>query len=136
MTYDEKVLYHQIHPLKLFTDISTGFLTLYLMWKRKILLAFIIGFIPSFLVSEIIILEEDLEPYKRSRFGQYLKLYMTPVMEAIRLAGFGLACIGALVHKPWLILSGLLLILFGWLRGIILPGHSPTLPGIGGINER
>lgn len=37
MTPQEKALYHQIHPLKLFTDISAEVISLYLFWKRRLL---------------------------------------------------------------------------------------------------
>ena len=37
MTLQEKILYHQIHPFKLFTDISAEFVSLYLFWRHKLI---------------------------------------------------------------------------------------------------
>ncbi len=34
METQEKVLYHQIHPIKLFTDVSTSLISLYLLWQE------------------------------------------------------------------------------------------------------
>lgn len=46
---------------------------------------------------------------------------MTPAMQAIRLAGNGVMTVGAWYRRPDLLLLGLLTILFGWLRGALLP---------------
>jgi hypothetical protein len=35
MNLKEKCLYHQIHPLKLFTDIGAAFGSLYLLWRHR-----------------------------------------------------------------------------------------------------
>ncbi len=42
MTFQEKRLYHQIHPLKLATDIGATIRFLYLLWERKLLLALLV----------------------------------------------------------------------------------------------
>jgi len=36
ITIREKVLYHQIHPLKLFTDWSTGLVAVWLCWRHRL----------------------------------------------------------------------------------------------------
>jgi hypothetical protein len=121
MTFREKSLYHQIHPVKLLTDWSTGIIALTLFWQHALFTALALGFIPSILVSLALVRLADLGRYKQSRFGQYVHRYMTRSMEALRLEGYAVMVVGAWFHLAWLILLGLLVVLFGWLRGVIFP---------------
>ncbi len=121
MNSQEKSLYHQIHPAKLFVDWSTGLIALYFFWQQDFIAAVIIAIVPSVVTSLIIVRFTDLEPYKQSAFGQYVKQYMTQAMQAIRLLGYLVMAIGAWYHLLWLIPAGLLVIVFGWLRGVLFP---------------
>lgn len=121
MNLQEKSLYHQIHPAKLFVDWSTGLIALYFFWQQDLLAAVIIAVVPSVVTSLIIVQFTDLEPYKPSAFGRYVKQYMTQAMQAIRLLGYLVMAIGAWYHILWLIPAGLLVIVFGWLRGVLFP---------------
>ena len=78
MTPQEKILYHQIHPLKLCTDICAEVVSLYLFWKRKLIAGFVVLLVPPIIASTLIIKWVDLEAYKQSAFGRYLRTYMTP----------------------------------------------------------
>lgn len=121
MTPQEKSLYHQIHPLKLLTDWSTGIVALVLFWRHALFAALAVAFIPSVLVSIALVRWSDLDKYKQSQFGQYIHTYMTRSMEALRLAGYAVMGVGAWIHQAWTIPLGLLVILFAWLRGVIFP---------------
>ncbi len=121
MTFQEKALYHQIHPAKLFVDWSTGLIALYSFWQQNLIAALVIAIIPSIIVSLVIVRWVDLEKYKQSDFGRYVKQYMTQAMQALRLAGYVVMAMGAWYHVVWLIPLGLLVILFGWLRGRLVP---------------
>ncbi len=72
MTLQEKSLYHQIHPTKLFTDWSTGLIALYLLWQHSLVAALLIAFLPSIVVSLVIIRFVDLEKQKQSSLGRYV----------------------------------------------------------------
>ena len=124
MTLQEKILYHQIHPLKLFTDWSTGIVALYPFWQHDLVAALLLAMIPSMLVSLTLVHFADLERYQQSRLGKYLLQYMTRLVQVIRFVGYALMAIGAWHHVAWLILVGLLVILLAWLRGVILPNRS------------
>lgn len=121
MTFQEKALYHQIHPLKLGTDWSTGTFAFYLLWRRRLGPALVVTFLPAFVVSGALMRWGDLESRKQSAFGRYVKQYMTPAMQAVRLAGNGVMMLGAWQRRPALLVAGLLIILFGWLRGKLFP---------------
>ena len=124
MTPQEKSLYHQIHPLKLCTDISAEVLSLYLFWKRKLLAGFVAWLVPPIIASTLIIKWVDLEAYKQSGFGRYIRVYMTPLVVAARLLGTVVTHLGAWYRRPVFIPLGLVIILLAWLRGIFLPRRS------------
>jgi hypothetical protein len=124
MTLQEKILYHQIHPLKLLTDSAVGFVALPLLWRHRLRAALLIMFAPAILVSVLLIRYADLESYKRSAFGRYVERYMTTQMEAVRFAGYLLMALGAWYRRPRLIPFGVLVVLLGWFRGLLFPGKG------------
>ena len=124
MTFQEKSLYHQIHPAKLFVDWSTGLIALYFFWQQNLIAALVIAIIPSIIVSLFIVRWVDLENYKQSDFGRYVKRYMTQAMQALRLAGYVVMAMGAWNRVVWLIPLGLLVIVFGWLHGRLVPQNQ------------
>lgn len=106
MDFREKQLYHQIHPIKLMTDWITGTIALYLLWHQQLLIALCVMFIPSVIVSVIIIKYINLKKLKDSTFGMYIRVSMTKSMELVRFVGFAIAIFGAWYHMAWLIVSG------------------------------
>ncbi len=124
MTPQEKALYHQIHPLKLLTDISAEVVSLYLFWKRKLIAGLVVLLVPPIIASTLIIKWVDLEAYKQSAFGRYIRAYMTPSVIMVRALGTVLTHLGAWYRRPVLIPLGLVIILLGWLRGILWPKRS------------
>jgi cobalamin synthase len=121
ITPQEKRLYHQIHPLKLGTDISAEFVSLYLFWKRKLFVGLAICVIPSIVSSALIMAFANLEKYKQSSFGKYIRTYMTPGAVILRMLGTIVSHIGAWYRKPALISLGWIVVLLGWLQGQLWP---------------
>jgi hypothetical protein len=121
MNLQEKVLYHQIHPLKLSTDWLTGLAALYFFWQHDLILGLLIAFVPSILVSGVIMKFFSLEKYAESSRGKYIRKYMTRAMEMLRFGGYAIMAMGAWYHIVLFAVLGLFIILFAWLRGIILP---------------
>ena len=121
MEKSERVLFHQIHPFKLCVDWLTAFFSLYEFWIHQILIGLVIGFIPSIITSFVLVQYANLEKIKTSRFGVYISKNMTRFIEIIRMFGYLMAVTGAWVHSLFLIILGFLIILLGWLRGLILP---------------
>jgi hypothetical protein len=114
MTTYEKYLYHQVHPLKLLTDWGSGVAALYFFWKQELLLAVLVAVVPSLVISGVLIRFASLEHYATSKRGQYIKTHMTRARELLRLAGYVVMAFAAWYHLPWMILSGLLVILLAW----------------------
>jgi hypothetical protein len=121
MTRKEKILYHQIHPLKLLTDCIAGFAALYLLWRHRFCAALLETSVPPILASTLIIGYVDLEPYRRSPFGRYIEQYMTREMQSLRLMGYLVMMLGAWHRRPWPVPLGLAVVLFAWFRGLIFP---------------
>ena len=119
MTLRERILYHQIHPWKLFTDIGVTFPSCYFFWRHDLVAAIAIALLPPIIVSAIIIAAADLERYKQSAFGRYLTTYMSRATEVIRLFGFVLMALGSWWHQVWLLPFGLVVVLLAWIRGLI-----------------
>ena len=125
MTIAEKVLYHQIHHLKLVTDWGAGAIGFYLLWRHRLRPALVVMFVPAIAVSAALILWADLTPQQNSAFGRYVARSMTPAMQAVRFAGNAAMMLGAWQRRPVLFLGGLLVILYGWLRGALCPPDGP-----------
>lgn len=121
MNFQEKKLYHQIHPAKLFVDWTTGALALYYIWLHKIIIALIIMFPAAIITSLLIVKYVRLEKYKNSRFGKYIKVYMTTTWEKIRFLGYIITILGAWFHMPWVILAGIIIIILAWGNGLVFP---------------
>lgn len=121
MTLQEKALYHQIHPLKLATDITAQVVATYFFWEHQLLLGLLAMFVPPIVASLLLVTTLDFTRIQDSAVGRYLKRSMTRAMEGVRLAGTLPMIFGAWYHLPWLILLGLAIVLFGWLRGLLLP---------------
>ncbi len=115
----ERVLYHQIHPLKLLVDWSSGFVAAYLFWQHQLVLALAIGLLPPPLVTAVVLRWANLEPYAQSRFGRYIKRYMTHLTEIVRLVGAAVTWIGAWYHSWLAVGGGVVIILLAWARGLI-----------------
>jgi hypothetical protein len=121
MTRAEKLLYHQLHPLKLLTDFATSFLSASLLWQRAWWLAAAVAFAPSIIVTSLLLWRAELEPLRDSPLGRYVAVFMTRTEVAIRSAGQVVMWLGAATHEVWLLPLGFLIVAFGWLRGFWLP---------------
>jgi hypothetical protein len=111
MTLKEKVLYHQIHPLRLAADISCEPVSLYLFWQHNFLLGVTTHFVPPIVASLLLIRCGNLEAYKGSRAGLYLQRHMTRAVEGVRFAGDIVMVLGAWFHLSSLIALGLVVII-------------------------
>ena len=119
MNFAEKILYHQIHPFKLATDVLASLFSLFFFWKHELLLGLLIHLVPPVAASFFLIYAVDLEPQRQSAFGRYVKQMMTRGVEAIRLGGDIVMVFGAWFHSLALISFGLLIVIGAWLSGLL-----------------
>jgi hypothetical protein len=120
MTLKEKILFHQIHPAKLATDIAAAVVSVIFLWQHSLTLGLLTHFIPPPIGSALVIRFGELESYKTSSFGAYLVRYMTPTVQMTRLAGDLLMVVAAWYQSPIGIIIGLIIILFAWTYGFLL----------------
>ena len=127
MTFDEKRLYHQIHPVKLFTDFSTAFISVYLLWKQMLLYAVVIALVPSIGVTIVLVNVVNLGKYGDSAFGRYMKTYMdSRIIDTIRFGGFLLMAIGGWCQNLLLIGLGFMTIMVCWSHGLFFDRRQNT----------
>jgi len=119
----ERLLYHQIHPIKLLTDVGTAGVAAVLLWQHHLVRALVVGFVPSVIASAVLVRWGDLEPYRDSRLGRYIRRFMTRGVELARLAGLIPLWGGAWVRRPAIMAVGVAWILGCWLRGVASRGH-------------
>jgi len=118
MTFAERALYHQIHPAKLYVDIATALVAIDLFWRHELAPGLIIALLPPVLVSAVLVREADLERYRSSLMGAYLRQFMPAWVQAMRLFGVGVAFYAAWYHFPAGVISGLALVAICWANGI------------------
>ena len=110
----EKYLYHQIHPWKLAVDISGGLASTWLVWRRELWIAAVVAFVPSIVVSVVMLRWMDFSRQRDSGFGRYVAYHMTRIAEAVRSAGQIVMWVGAWFHAVWAIVAGAVVIVLGW----------------------
>jgi hypothetical protein len=120
MTLKEKILFHQVHPAKLATDVGAAVISLYFLWQHELAIGLVTHFIPPPIGSAAVIHFADLERYKASRIGADLAQYMTPTAQATRLAGDLITVVAAWYQSPAAIASGLAIIVAAWTYGLLL----------------
>jgi hypothetical protein len=106
LNFRQRVLYHQIHPLKLATDWLSAAISTALLWQHLLVRALLVGLVPPVLVSAALITWAKLEPLERSRFGRHVARHMTRAMEGVRLLGLVVLWVGAWAHRAWLQVGG------------------------------
>ena len=117
MTLSEKILYHQIHPAKLATDIGAEVISLYLLWRHQLALGLITHFAPPIVASALLVPLGGFEAQKDSRFGRYVARHMTRAVEAARFGGDIVMVFGAWFRSPIWIAAGLLVVIAAWASG-------------------
>jgi hypothetical protein len=87
--FEERKLYHQIHRIKLATDIGSALPFLLFLWHHGVAPALVAGFAPPIIVSGVMMIwPPNLQKLKNSRLGNYVSKYMTPTIEVIRSSVF------------------------------------------------
>lgn len=124
MTFQERALYHQIHPLKLAVDILATLPALYLLWRHELVWGLVVTFVPSIIITAILLRWARLEWLRDSAFGRYLARNMSQLWQGMRVLGLLVMMVGAWAHLWALIPLGLLVVLVAWLRGLLRPRQA------------
>jgi hypothetical protein len=119
LTLRERLLYHQIHPAKVFADVASALIAIDLFWRHALGPGLVIALAPPILVSAVLMSEADLSRLRASPMGAYLRRFMPPAAQALRLFGAGVAFYAAWYHVPAGVLGGVALVAVCWANGII-----------------
>jgi hypothetical protein len=122
MNFEEKRLYHQIHPAKLLTDVAVTPISLFFLWQHEFWFSIIAAFAPPILVSSAMMIwppVPDLERIRASAAGRYLKRFMTSTVEATRLLSLVPMALGAWEHQFWPIGLGIAIVAVAWANGFL-----------------
>ena len=117
MTLNERMLFHQVHPAKLGTDVAAAIVSFYFLWRHELILSLLIHFIPPPIASLIVMRYANLDGYKDSLLGAYLLRYMTSAAQAARLVGDLIMVFASWFHSVRLIAMGLLIVMAAWSYG-------------------
>lgn len=83
-----------------------------------------IGLVPLVIATVLLMGWADVEQYRASALGRYVKEYMTRTLEGIRLAGVTVWWVAAWYHRAVLVGVGVLVILSAWGSGVIRPRRA------------
>src|SRR5262245_11608201 len=86
MNSQDKLLYHQTHPIKLIVDVGGTPPALYLLRQHQLRAGLVLRLAPAPLLSALLIRYADLNPYQRSALGKFMHTYKRPLMQAQRMA--------------------------------------------------
>ena len=132
LTFKERALYHQIHPLKLAVDWGAGLVSAILLWRHRLVPGVLWGLVPPAVVSVPFLLgvgDATLTRCRASALGRYVARSMTRTMEGSRLLGFVAICLGAWQRRPLVIAAGLAVVVGAWARGWLWPRRDSTPSG-------
>ena len=115
-------LLHQVHPVKIATDVTAALVSVLLMWDRRKLVALTVAFVPALLASAVLI-HSDLSGLRDTRRGRYVLTHMPPAAQVMRLLGQVLIWWAAYRHRRTGILLGTLVIVGGWSFGLHWKGR-------------
>jgi hypothetical protein len=124
----ERILLHQVHPAKLVVDWGTGLIAAWLFWDHNLPAALIVGFLPSILISIYLILRVDLSRYKETPLGRYFTSPLTRPGDPVRLFGLVVMWTGAWFNSILAAAAGLVIIVFGWGKGLFVRKRGRTVP--------
>jgi hypothetical protein len=118
MTRSDRMLFHQIHPAKLLTDFGTSFASTWLLWEQHWALWALVAFVPSIVMTGLLLRFANLDALRRSWLGHYVAQHMSRAVVARRIVGQLVVWAAAAAHVPWLIPFGYFIVVWAWLDGL------------------
>lgn len=113
----DKIRYVEIHPFKISADIFGGIIGIYLLWQHYLILALSITYLPSFATGFLLMKYVNLEKYKNSKAGRYIK-DKSLLFEMISFMGQAVIGLGAWYHNMSVIVIGAFTIGFSYSHGL------------------
>jgi hypothetical protein len=116
---NERVLLHQVHPLKLAADISASLISNTLLWRHRLLAGLVTRYTLPIAGSAIVLTFADVERLRATARGRYVLAHMPPSAVAVSLAGDVVMAVASWKRRPLWIALGLLIVAAGWSQGLV-----------------
>ncbi len=125
---DDRILLHQVHPLKLAANISASLISIRaalptwgrlfaLLWQHRPVAGLVTRYALPIAGSAIVLSLADVDRLRDTAAGRYVLANMSPGAMAVRLAGGVVMAVGSWYRRPPLIALGLLIVAAGGRRG-------------------
>jgi hypothetical protein len=124
MQLADKLLVHQVHPVKIGADVTASVVSNTLLWRGRPKAALAVRVVLPVAGSLAVLTLADLDALARTAPGRYMLAHMPPSAQAVRLAGDALMARGARRHSVALLLAGVAVVAVGW-----SPAAWPRLRG-------
>lgn len=118
LSFEERVLYQQAHPLKLLVDLVSGAVALPLLWLHHLAPALVVGMGPPTMAAMLVVLLADLDDLAYSPYGRAARFALSSAMQVVRLAGYAALGYGAWSRDPALSAIGAALTLGAWIPSL------------------
>ncbi len=116
---DDRILLHQVHPLKLAADISASLISNALLWQHRPVAGIVTRYALPVVGSAIVLSSADLKRLRGTAAGRYVLANMSPGTMVVRLAGDVVMAVGSWYRRPPVIALGLLIVAAGWSEGLV-----------------
>ncbi|MET8833600.1 hypothetical protein ABZV78_06765 [Micromonospora sp. NPDC004540] len=122
MRLSDRVLVHQVHPVKISADVTASLISNLLLWRGHPKAAAAVRVALPVAGSVAVLRLADLDALARTRRGRWVRAHMPASAQAVRLAGDAVMAVGAWRRSPPLLAVGALVIAAGgahpwWPRG-------------------
>jgi hypothetical protein len=114
MRLADKVLVHQVHPVKIGADVTAAVVSNVLLWRARPKTALAVRVLLPVAGSLAVLGLADLDTLAATRRGQYVLRHMPLSAQAVRLAGDAVMALGARRHRLALLAGGAAIIAAGW----------------------
>ncbi|SCL32758.1 hypothetical protein GA0070624_4559 [Micromonospora rhizosphaerae] len=114
MRLTERVLVHQVHPVKISADVTASLVSNLLLWRMRPKAALAVRVAIPVAGSVVVLSLADLAALARTGRGRWIQAHMPPSAQLVRLAGDAVTALGARRRRPALLFVGALVIAVGW----------------------
>ena len=114
MRLADKVVVHQVHPVKIGADVTASVVSNVLLWRARPKPALAVRVLLPVAGSLAVLALADLDALAATPQGQYVLHHMPPSAQAVRLAGDAVMALGARRHQLALLAGGAAIIAAGW----------------------
>jgi hypothetical protein len=115
----EDAILHQIHPLKLVTDVVAAGASTALLWRRRPLAGVLARYVPPMVASALVLSFADPDRLRPTPAGRYVLRHMPDGAVAVRFAGDTLMALAAWRRNGPGVAAGAVLVAVGWSHGLL-----------------